>query len=170
MTRTQSIFIGLAAIVLVVALIVLIDVTTGPETIRDPVPEHPAVDPASPPPERRLPVDPEPGPVREPVFPPEPFIDSPVEDVDRIPRLRFPERPEYPEALRDNGEEVDVRVRVAIDATGQVTRAEVIDSPDPAFDEPALEAASRYHFEPAMRGGVTVPFTMETTVTFEPKP
>jgi vitamin B12 transporter len=62
-----------------------------------------------------------------------------------------------------------VKVRLTIDAAGRVARAEVLDSPNPAFDEPALTAARQYLFEPATRNAQPVPFAVETTVVFDPR-
>lgn len=102
--------------------------------------------------------------------PSEPSLDHPVswEAVDQLPRLGFRVRPEYPEALRGEALAAEVRLRLTVDTDGTVARAEVLESPHPDFDEPALAAARQFLFEPATRDGTPVPFAIETTVAFDP--
>ena len=102
--------------------------------------------------------------------PAEPSLDNPVhwEAVDSLPRLGYRVRPEYPEILRAEAIKAEVQLRLTVDTDGSVARAEVLDSPHPAFDEPALAAARQFRFEPATRDGQPVPFAVETTVVFDP--
>jgi TonB family protein len=99
-----------------------------------------------------------------------PSLDHPVswEAVDQLPRLGFRVRPDYPEDLRGEALAAEVRLRLTVDTDGTVARAEVLESPHPAFDEPALAAARQFLFEPATRDGTPVSFAIETTVAFDP--
>ena len=56
--------------------------------------------------------------------------------------------------MRASGMRGDVLVDFVVDSEGRVTRAYVVRSLNPAFDEPALEAVRRWKFEPGRKGGV----------------
>ncbi|MCD8482135.1 MAG: energy transducer TonB [Verrucomicrobia bacterium] len=90
------------------------------------------------------------------------------DQVDRLPRLVYRVRPEYPEALREQGVHSTVRVRLTIDTAGRVERAEILDSPEGAFEDPAVAAAQQFVFDPATRNGVPVSFVLETSIEFNP--
>ncbi|MCD8483761.1 MAG: TonB family protein [Verrucomicrobia bacterium] len=108
--------------------------------------------------------------ITQPAVAAEPSLDNPVhwEDVDQLPRAVYRVRPEYPDAMRDEGDHVTVRVRLTIDTAGLVARVEVLDSPGAAFDGPAIEAARQFLFEPATRNGTPIPFAVETNLDFNP--
>ncbi len=57
---------------------------------------------------------------------------------------------------------------VTVDAQGQVTGAEVVDSGGPAFDASALEAVKRWTFSPALRDGTPIPARIRIPFRFEP--
>ncbi len=81
-------------------------------------------------------------------------------------RLR-PNRPEYPPALKAQGVEGDVVVRVDIASSGQVTAVTIVSSSGyPAFDAAAKQAAASERFAPALRDGVSVPFTLSYSYRF----
>jgi periplasmic protein TonB len=81
-------------------------------------------------------------------------------------RLR-PNRPEFPPALKAQGIEGDVVVRVDIAASGQVTGVTIVRSSGyPAFDDAAKQAAASERFAPAMRDGNAVPFTLSYSYRF----
>jgi iron complex outermembrane recepter protein len=61
-----------------------------------------------------------------------------------------------------------VLLRLTIDAGGQVSQVEVRESAHPALDRAATEAALRWRFEPARRGGEPVEVQADVPVTFEP--
>lgn len=81
-------------------------------------------------------------------------------------RLR-PSRPAFPPALKAQGVEGDVVVRVDIAASGQVTSVAIVQSSGhPAFDAAAKNAAASEHFAPATRDGNPVPFTLTYSYHF----
>lgn len=81
-------------------------------------------------------------------------------------RLR-PSRPPFPAALKAQGVEGDVVVRVDIAVSGQVTNVTIVQSSGhAAFDDAAKRAASSEHFAPATRDGTPVPFTLTYSYHF----
>ncbi|HET6150199.1 MAG TPA: energy transducer TonB, partial [Polyangia bacterium] len=83
------------------------------------------------------------------------------------PRRKRPHEPAYPETLKAQELEADVNVMVSIDATGKVTRVKVISaSPYPEFNQSAEKAAHEEEFEPALRNGVPIPYTLTYTYRF----
>ncbi|MDD3925301.1 MAG: energy transducer TonB [bacterium] len=78
--------------------------------------------------------------------------------------------PVYPPEARRRGLEGEVRVRVKITDSGRVEAAEVLRSSGHAsMDKAALEAARRMFFNPARRGGDTVPDVANITFRFSLK-
>jgi TonB family protein len=57
---------------------------------------------------------------------------------------------------------------VTVDAAGQVTGAEVVESGGAAFDAAALEAVKRWKFAPATRDGIPIPARIRIPFRFEP--
>jgi protein TonB len=83
------------------------------------------------------------------------------------PKRLKPNRPEFPAALKAQGVEGDVVVRVDIAADGHVTGVAIVRSSGyPAFDEAAKRAATSEQFAPALRDGVAVPFTLSYSYRF----
>ncbi|MBA3822011.1 MAG: TonB family protein, partial [Deltaproteobacteria bacterium] len=84
--------------------------------------------------------------------------------------------PDYPPAALAAGKTAKVRVRIAIDATGIVTKVDVVTPIGDGFDEAAVAAAMQYVFEPAEIDGKPAPITVETSINFvieqqpEPEP
>jgi len=75
---------------------------------------------------------------------------------DEPPVLVRYDAPEYPEAAKEAGLEGAVTVELVVGEDGRVVEVSVVDSSDPAFEESALEAASRCEFRPAkLRGNPT---------------
>jgi periplasmic protein TonB len=84
-----------------------------------------------------------------------------------LPKRRRPHNPPYPAELRAQGLEADVVVMVSLDETGKVTSVQIITpSPYPAFNEAALAAAKAEEFDPALRDGVPVPYTLSYKYRF----
>jgi protein TonB len=84
-----------------------------------------------------------------------------------LPRRKKPVVPAYPAALKAQGIEADVPVMVSIDATGAVTSVKVLKSSGyPELDEAARAAAMAESFEPAMRDGTAIPYTLSYTYRF----
>jgi TonB family protein len=84
-----------------------------------------------------------------------------------MPKRRRPHNPPYPPELRAQGIEADVVVMVTLDETGKVTNVQIIaPSQYPAFNEAALAAAKAEEFEPVLRDGVPVPYTLSYKYRF----
>jgi periplasmic protein TonB len=87
-------------------------------------------------------------------------------EFEKPKRLR-PNRPEFPAALKAQGIEGDVTVRVDIAASGAVTSVTIVrGSGYPAFDEAAKRAAASERFAPAVRDGNPVPFSLSYSYRF----
>jgi TonB family protein len=83
------------------------------------------------------------------------------------PRRLRPNRPEFPAALKAQGIEGDVTVRVDIAASGAVTSVTIVrSSGHAAFDEAAKRAAANERFAPAVRDGNPVPFSLSYSYRF----
>jgi periplasmic protein TonB len=83
------------------------------------------------------------------------------------PKRLKPNRPEFPAALKAQGIEGDVTVRVDIDAGGKVTSVTIVrGSGYPAFDDAAKRAAASERFAPAIRDGKPVPFSLSYSYRF----
>jgi periplasmic protein TonB len=83
------------------------------------------------------------------------------------PKRLKPNRPEFPAALKAQGIEGDVTVRVDIAESGVVTSVTIVRSSGyPAFDEAAKRAATSERFAPAVRDGKPVPFSLSYSYRF----
>ena len=63
----------------------------------------------------------------------------------------------YPAMALRAGLESDVTLRIEVDPQGTVIEAEIIKSGGAGFDDEALKAVKQSRFEPAQKGGQTVP-------------
>ena len=90
----------------------------------------------------------------------------PPPDVESEALLKVFVPPAYPgealKAKRDGRVEVDF----IVDENGSVTEVKAVDSTDPMFDAPALEAVRRWKFEPALSGGTRIAMGMSGPVAF----
>ncbi len=85
----------------------------------------------------------------------------------QMPKRKRPRLPAYPATLKSQGVEADVTVMVTLDATGKVTDVKIISpAPYPEFNEAARAAALAEEFEPALRDGVPVAYTLSYTYRF----
>jgi len=83
------------------------------------------------------------------------------------PKRLAPSKPAYPAALRAQGIEGDVRVRVTVGADGRVTDVVVVrSSGHAAFDETARKAALAETFAPAVRDGKAVSYSISYSYRF----
>jgi protein TonB len=81
-------------------------------------------------------------------------------------RLREPKL-NYPETLKTQQLEADVKVSLSIDATGKVTAVKILSpSPYPEFNDAAKATALGEAFEPATRDGVPIPYSLPFTYRF----
>ncbi|MCB1874858.1 MAG: energy transducer TonB [Chromatiales bacterium] len=75
--------------------------------------------------------------------------------------------PTYPRSLRRRGIEGKVLVRAAVDIQGRCERVEIVRSSGYSlFDQAALEAVERWHFQPARRGERVVTAAVEIPIVF----
>lgn len=83
------------------------------------------------------------------------------------PRYADAFRPAYPPALRREGREGSVTVRVTIDARGRVIAVAMVRATDPIFfEETRRQALKAWRFKPATRDGVAVATEQMMTVQF----
>jgi TonB family protein len=96
--------------------------------------------------------------------------------VTKPPKLLQAVAPEYPKAALDAGKTAKVKIKIHIDATGIVTKVDVLEKVGDGFDEAAVAAAMQYVFEPAEIDGKPGAIAVETTINFvielqeEPEP
>jgi len=83
----------------------------------------------------------------------------------RLPRLLRQVDPVYPAAALAARIEGDVKIAVTIGFTGKVETARIIKS-IPKLDMAALNAVSKWEFEPGLYEGVPIQATLETTIHF----
>ena len=72
----------------------------------------------------------------------------------------------YPPSLEGSGVEGEVRLRLTITATGDVTQIELLSCPDPALGAAAIDAAHRLRFTPARLGDTPVAVVLEYAYRF----
>ncbi len=97
---------------------------------------------------------------------PQPPPSPPAGKLTKSPKLLQAIAPDYPPAPLTAGKTAKVKVRISIDATGIVTKVEVVDKVGDGFDEAAITAAMQYVFEPAEIDGKPAPITVETSINF----
>jgi protein TonB len=66
-------------------------------------------------------------------------------------------QPRVPTNLRKAGLRGTVKVQFVVDTNGRVQNPSVISTPNPALNEPTLDAIKQWRFEPGTRGGKRVP-------------
>lgn len=74
--------------------------------------------------------------------------------------------PKYPEQLREAGVSGIVVLRVVVDEHGNVTDPTVEKSTNPAFNQPAIDAVSKWRFKPAKQGGKPVSAKVALPIKF----
>lgn len=89
-----------------------------------------------------------------------------LNDLDQKPRPVYQVPPKYPAALKRQGISGVVKIELTVDASGKVINPTVIETPDPAFNSPALEAIKQWRFEPGTRGGSKVSFKLRVPLRF----
>jgi TonB family protein len=86
--------------------------------------------------------------------------------VTKAPRLLRAAAPDYPPAALAAGKTAKVKVKIYIDATGAVTKVDVLEPVGDGFDAAAVAAAKQYAFEPAEIDGKPGPIAVETSINF----
>jgi iron complex outermembrane receptor protein len=92
---------------------------------------------------------------------------SPAPPVVQPPTVLESQQPTYP-STAPPGARGDVAVNIDVDVHGSVTGASVFRAVFPALDQAALEAASRWRFNPASRAGLPVQSRLQLLFHFEP--
>ncbi len=97
---------------------------------------------------------------------------APAKKVTKSPQLIQAVAPEYPPAALAAGKTAKVKVKIYIDATGIVTKVDVLEKVGDGFDEAAVAAALQYVFDPAEIDGKPAAIAVETAINFviETKP
>jgi TonB family protein len=75
----------------------------------------------------------------------------------------------YPANAPEITEPVVVTVKLLVDVTGAVKKADLLTPPHPPFDEAVLAAARAFRFEPGRYGGAPVPVAVTFTQRFLPR-
>ncbi|PTY05261.1 hypothetical protein DB347_17510 [Opitutaceae bacterium EW11] len=76
-------------------------------------------------------------------------------------------RPEFPYAAQEAGYKGEVQIALVVDTQGVVREPIVVRSSNPAFDEPAVEAARQWKYEPGLRNGQPVNTALLQDFVFE---
>lgn len=74
--------------------------------------------------------------------------------------------PRYPDVMKRAGVDGLVQIYCLIDENGHVKEANVAQTSDRSFNEPALEALWKWQFQPGRRDGVVVPMRVNVPVRF----
>ena len=77
--------------------------------------------------------------------------------------------PTYPNALKTEGISGMVTVSLTVDEKGNVANVVVKKSTRPEFEQPAIDAVSRWKFEPAKKDGKPVAVQVVVPVKFSAK-
>lgn len=85
---------------------------------------------------------------------------------DRPPRQTSKIDPTYPPSAREEGVTGAVTVDFVISATGAVTSARAVSSPDARLSEAAVAAVLQWRFAPALKAGRPVETRMRQTIAF----
>ncbi len=105
---------------------------------------------------------------------PEAPADSPAPAAplapDEPPRAITPTTIETPKDAPPFTEPIVVQVRIVVGADGLVKTVDLVSLPQPGFDEPVIEAAKAFRFEPARFAGNAVPVAIAFSHTFVPPP
>jgi protein TonB len=84
-----------------------------------------------------------------------------------MPVRRGESKPVYPALLKSQGLEANVTVLLQLDASGAVTKVQIVKPAQyPEFNEAARRAALAERFEPATRDGVAIPYSLSFTYRF----
>jgi RNA polymerase sigma factor (sigma-70 family) len=89
-----------------------------------------------------------------------------ISSLDQVPVGRFMARPQYPFEMRQAGIDGNVVVDFVVDAGGNVQNAYAIRSSRQEFDAAAVEAVSRWKFQPGVKGGRNVLTHMQVPIVF----
>jgi TonB family protein len=86
--------------------------------------------------------------------------------LDQAPRARFQARPQYPFEMRRERVNGEVVVDFVVDANGAVQKAYALRSSRREFEAAAVEAVSKWIFNPGRKGGLDVQTHMQVPIVF----
>ena len=90
-----------------------------------------------------------------------------VRDEFLPPKLVKLVEPAYPDSARRRNISGFVKVGIVITESGSVDTAVVVESSDPAFEQPALDAVRQWRFTPAKKNGQAIRMSFTVPVAFE---
>ena len=77
-------------------------------------------------------------------------------DEDRRPEPIKQPQPIYPSAMKDSGMVGEVTIEFVVDTQGNVQSPTIISSNNPSFEQPAIDAISKWKFKPGIKNGAPV--------------
>lgn len=89
-----------------------------------------------------------------------------VANLDQPPVLRVPVQPNYPFEMRRAGISGEVLVEYIVDSNGRVAAVQTIRSSQREFEQPAMQAVSKWQFRPGRKGGRAVNTRVQQVITF----
>jgi periplasmic protein TonB len=89
-----------------------------------------------------------------------------MKDLTVRPRAILQGEPQYPPELKRNGISGEVRLEFWIRANGSTDKIRVLNSTNPAFEEPTIRAVRRWRFEPGERSGEKVNVIARISIPF----
>jgi len=89
-----------------------------------------------------------------------------LSQLDQIPVARVQQQPIYPYEMRRAGITGEVNIGFIVDSNGDVRDAYVISSTHREFEQPAVQAVSKWKFRPGRKGGRAVPTRMSVPIVF----
>jgi periplasmic protein TonB len=89
-----------------------------------------------------------------------------INKLDQIPEAVYRPEPTYPYEMRKQGISGQVVVQFIVDSQGNVLDAFAVSSTQHDFEEPAVQAVSRWKFRPGRKDGRAVATRMEIPIVF----
>ena len=89
-----------------------------------------------------------------------------LSQLDQIPVPRVQQQPIYPYEMRRAGITGEVNIGFIVDSNGDVRDAYVINSTHREFEQPAVQAVSKWKFKPGRKGGRAVATHMSVPIVF----
>lgn len=89
-----------------------------------------------------------------------------LSSLDQRPIARFQPPPQYPFEMRRAGVTGEVVVDFIVDANGDVQNAYAVKSSQREFEQPAVQAVSKWKFKPGRKGGRNVNTHMQVPIVF----
>ncbi len=88
-------------------------------------------------------------------------------DVFEPPKLIQSAPPEYPSLARQMEKSGTVTIAIVVGTDGKVSKADIVSSTNPIFNDAALKAVKRWVFSPAKKNGKLVAISFTVPVIFD---